>query len=181
MKEEIKASKPILIVGVVILIISICVIFPFEYSKASFIADLKFTYFTLAIAMFTLMYSFMGKHFFKGLILLFCSCIFSIISWFFFFPDNELTENSSKFFEITITILSFFENFAILYIGTVTGIIAGLIFLILNAWLLKGESRYKLFFLRLISYLIIFSIVSILFAKGGDWIFEISEYLKSKN
>lgn len=180
MKREIKLNKPILITGIVILIISVCVIFPLEYRNASFVTDLKFTYFTLAMTMFAIMYSLMGKYFYKGLLFLFCSCIFSIICWFIFFPDSELTKNNSKFFEITLAILSFFENFAKLYMGTVTGVIAGLLFLIVNARLLKDENRYQLFFKRLISYLVILGVVCLLFAKGSDWIFEISQYLKSK-
>ncbi|WP_113654341.1 hypothetical protein [Pedobacter namyangjuensis] len=181
MIQEIKPKKPILIAGAVILIISLCVIFPIEYSKASFVSDLKFTYFTLGIAMLILMYAFMGRNTYKGLLFLLCSCIFSIICWFIVLPESGLSKSNSKAFELTIAIFSFFENFAKLYMGTVTGIIAGLIFLIVNARLLKDENRYQLFFKRLVSYLIILGVVSFLFAKGGDWIFEISEYLKMKS
>ncbi|MDQ8006009.1 MAG: hypothetical protein REI64_14500 [Pedobacter sp.] len=179
MKQEIKPNKPILIAGVIILVISLCMIFPFEYSKASLVSDLKFTYFTLGIAMLALMYAFMGRSTYKGLLFLLGSCIFSIICWFAFYPNTDLSEKSSKVFELTIAILSFFENFAILYMGTVTGIVAGLIFIIVNARFLKDENRCRLFFKRLISYLIILGIVSILFFKGGDWIFEISEHFKN--
>ena len=179
MHQKINVNKTFLIAGVVILALSLC-IFLFEYNEASFVSDMKFTFLTLTIAMLTFMYSFMGKYFFKGLILLFCSCIFSITCWFIFFPKSDLTEKSSKFFEITLAILSFFENFTILYMGTVTGIIAGLFFMLINYKFIKIKNRYQLFFTRLISYLLILGTVSILFAIGGDWIFEISEYFKSK-
>lgn len=180
MKQEIKPKKPILIAGAVILIISLCVIFPIEYSKASFVTDLKFTYFMLGIAMFTFMYALMGENIYKGLLFLLCSCIFSIICWFVFLPETELSKSNSKVFELTIALFSFFENFAKLYMGAVTGIIAGLIFMLIDYKFIKTKNRYPLFFIRLIAYLVILGIVSILFAKGGDWIFEISEYFKKK-
>ncbi|WP_316807407.1 hypothetical protein [Pedobacter agri] len=178
MKQEI---KPIFLAGIVILIISVCIIFPIEYRKASFVTDLKFTYSTLGVAMLTFMYAFMGRNTYKGLLFLLGSCVFSIICWFIFLPESALSKSNSKVFEITIAIFSFFEHFAKLYMGTVTGVIAGLIFLIVNARFLKDANRYLLFFKRLISYLVILGIVCFLFAKGGDWIFEISEYLKSKS
>lgn len=181
MKRKIKPQKPILIAGIVILVISLCVIFPVEYSKASFVSDLKFTYFTLGIATLTFMYAFMGKNTYKGLLFLLCSSIFSIICWFVFLPESELSKSNSKVFELTITIFSFFENFAKLYMGAVTGIVAGLIFLIVNARFSKDENPYQLFFKRLIAYLVILAVVCFFFAKGGDWIFEISEHAKDKN
>ena len=180
MKQEIKVNKTFLIAGIVILAISLCV-FPFEYNKASYVFDLKFTFLTLTLAMLTLMYSFMGKYFFKGLLFLFGSCIFSISCWFYFSPNNkELSEPTSEFFEITLTILSAFQTISILFMGTVTGIVAGLIFLLINYKFLKAENLYLLFILRLISYLIILVVVSVLFHHGKDWIAEIAEYLKAK-
>lgn len=180
MIERTKPKKPTLITGLLALTLCLCIIFPYEYRKASFITDLKYTYFTLAVAIFMLMYSFMGKHFFKGLSFLFFSCIFGIAAWFIYLPSPNPIKTNSEFFKFLLTLFSFFNNFAAVYMGIVTGIIAGLIFLVINAWLLKNENRYKLFFLRLGSYLIIFSIVFILFAKGGDWIFEISAHFKAQ-
>lgn len=162
MNEGIKARKPILIAGVVILTICLCFIFPFEYNRTNYITDLKFTFLSLAVAMFTLMFGLMGKHFYKGLLFLICSALFSFIVWFFLYPAGWLSPVVA------------------VWGGIPSGVIAGLLFLLLNFEFIKDENRYRLFFKRLISYLVILGIVSFLFDKGGDWIFDISEYLKSR-
>ena len=162
MNEGIKARKPILIAGVIILAISLCFIFPFEYNRSNYIADLKFTFLSLAVAMFTLMFGLMGKHFPKGLLFLICSALFSFIAWFFLYPAG------------------WFSAIVAVWGGVPSGVIAGLLFMIFNFEFIKDENRYVLFFKRLISYLVILGVVSILFDKGGDWIFNISEYFKSR-
>ena len=67
-----------------------------------------------------------------------------------------------------------------LYAGIPAGIVAGLVFLIFNYQFIKDENKVTLFIKRLILYSILLFISSILFAKGGDWIFDISEYFKAK-
>lgn len=178
MKQKINPNKPILITGIIILAISLCVIFPFEYSNANFLTDLNYTFLSLALALLTIMYSLMGKYFFKGILFLLFSIICGIVSWYLLFPLPELDKPASKSLEIVLLILSAFSTMSTFFMGTTTGVVSGLIFFIINYWFLNDENRYKLFFKRLISYLIILSIVSILFRNGSDWIFEISEYFK---
>lgn len=160
--EEIKNRKPYLVVSAITLLISLCVVFPFESNRSSFIEDLGFTFLTLGIAMLLGMYGLMGKYFFKGLLVLLCSAFFGFIAWFFLYP--------SEWFSVLVAF----------WAGIPSGIISGLIFILVNFALIRDENRYNLFFKRLISYLLILGIVSILFHKGGDWMFEISEYIKSK-
>lgn len=162
MKQENKFNKPILIAGVIILTICLCFIFPYEYNRTNYISDLKLTFLSLAAAMFTLMYGLMGKHFFKGLLFLICSALFSFCCWWLFFYSD------------------FWGMIPALYAGIPAGIVAGLVFLIFNYQFIKDENKVTLFIKRLILYSILLFISSILFAKGGDWIFEMSEYLKSK-
>lgn len=157
-----KPNKPILIAGVVISAISLCLIFPYESSKSNFITDLKFTFLTLALAMFTLMYALMGKHFFNGLLFIFSSALVSFFCWCIFYYD----------------ILGIIPA---IYAGIPAGIVAGLIFLIFNYQLIKEENKGRRFVKRLVLYIVILAISSLLFAKGGDWIFEITEYFKNKN
>ncbi|UIR55050.1 hypothetical protein LZQ00_12250 [Sphingobacterium sp. SRCM116780] len=173
-----KNKKWFLIAAAVVLLISLCIIFPIESSKSDFIADYIYTYITLVTAVIIAMYGLMGKNFFKGLLFIFCSAAFSVFCWFFLLPTDELTESSSGFLALIVVILTVFVNFAALFMGTVTGIISGLLFLIVNARVLKDENRYKLFAKRLLAYLLILVIVSMLFYKGGDWIDEISDYFK---
>jgi len=180
MKREININKPVLITGIVILIISVAIIWPIEYRTASFVSDLKFTFSGLALATFTLMYSFMGKHFFKGLLFLLFSIFCGIGSWFLLFPFPEIAKPTSKTLELFVLIISMFANFSSIFMGTVTGVVSGLIFLIVNFWFLKDGNRYKLFVKRLLIYLSILVVVSFLFNKGGDWIFDLTEYFKNK-
>lgn len=158
-----KPNKPILITGVVIFAISVCIIFPYESSKSSYIDDLKFTFLTLALAMFTLMYGLMGKHFFKGLLFLLFSAVFSFGCWSLFLYND------------------FWGIIPALYAGIPAGIVAGLVFLIFNYQLIKDENKVSRYAKQFVLYGVILLISSILFAKGGDWIFEISQYYKMKN
>ncbi|WAC42554.1 hypothetical protein [Pedobacter sp. SL55] len=78
MKPKINIKKPVLMAGVTILAISLCIILPLEYSKANFISDLSYTFLGLTLAILTIMYGLMGKHFFKGLLFLFLA---SFVVW----------------------------------------------------------------------------------------------------
>ncbi|WAC42553.1 hypothetical protein [Pedobacter sp. SL55] len=96
------------------------------------------------------------------------------------FPHPDVDKPTFKSLEILLIILLAFANIANIFMGIVTGVVSGLIFLAVNFCFLRDENRYKLFFKRLVSYLLILLISSILFAKGGDWIFELTEYFKNK-
>jgi len=104
----------------------------------------------------------MGKHFYKGLLFLICSALFSFIAWLLLYPAGWLS------------------SVVAVWGGVPSGVVAGLLFMLFNFQFIKDENRYVLFSKRLISYLVILGIVSLLFDKGGDWIFDISEYFKSR-
>ena len=179
MREEININKPFLIAGIVILAICLCIILPIEYRTASFLSDLKYTFFSLALAILTLMYSLMGKHFFKGLLFLLFSIICGIACWFLLFPLPEIAEPSSKTLELFVFFISAFANLSSLVMGTVTGVIAGLIFLAVNFCFLKDENRYKLLAKRLLVYLPILLLIAFVCHEGGDWIDSVTEYFKN--
>ncbi|WP_316735687.1 hypothetical protein [Pedobacter aquatilis] len=155
-------NKPILVSDVIIFAICICIIFPYEYNRASYITDLKFTIISLALTMFTLMYGLMGRHFFKGVLFLIFSAVFSFLCWF------------------GVAYNDFWGIVPALYAGAPAGVLAGLLFLIFNFKFIKDENKYKLFFKRFALYLLILFVVSILFAKGGDWIFDLEMYFRSR-
>ncbi|RZL39547.1 MAG: hypothetical protein EOO96_00360 [Pedobacter sp.] len=157
-----KPNKPIIITGVVIFAISACIIFPYESGKSNYIDDLKFTFITLALAMFTLMYGLMGKHFFKGLFFLLFSAVFSFACWSLFLYND------------------FWGVIPALYAGVPSGIVAGLLFLIFNYQFIKDENKLRRYTKQFVLYSIILLISSIIFAKGGDWIFELTEYFKNR-
>lgn len=179
MRKEINVNKPALIAGIIILIICLCIVFPIEYRTASFLSDLKYTFFSLALAMLTLMYSLMGKHFFKVLLFLLFSIICGIACWFLLFPLPDIAEPSSKTLELFIFFISAFANLSSIVMGTVTGVIAGLIFLAVNFWFLHDENRYKLLAKRLLVYLSIVLLVALVCHEGGDWIYNVTEYFKN--
>lgn len=156
-----KPNKPILIAGLVIFAISVCIIFPYESNKSNYIDDLKFTFLTLALSMFILMYSLMGKHFFKGLLFLLFSAVFSFACWSLFMYND------------------FWGIIPALYAGIPAGIVAGLVFLIFNYQFIKDENKVSRLIKQGVLYSVILLVSSVLFAKGGDWIFELTEYLKN--
>lgn len=105
----------------------------------------------------------MGKYFFKGVLFLLFSAVFSFFCWAgYFFND-------------------FWGIIPAVYAGVPAGIITGLLFLIFNYQFISHENKVVLFVKRLMLYGIILFVVSIVFAKGGDWIFDISYYLKHRN
>ena len=157
-----KPNKPILIAGVVIFTISVCIIFPYESSKSNYIDNFKFTFLTLALAMFTLMYGLMGKHFFKGLLFLLFSAVFSFACWSLFLYND------------------FWGIIPALYAGIPAGIVAGLVFLIFNYQFIKDENTIRRYAKQFALYGVILLISSVLFAKGGDWIFELTAYFKNR-
>lgn len=154
-----KNRKGYLIAGVVLLLISLCIILPIEKRKSYTIEDFGYTYATLAMTLLLFLYSLMGKNFFKGLLFVLISIIISICGWFIFFINDS------------------WVGVIAIWMGVPTGIIAALLFLIFNFYCLSAENKYTLFLKRLLSYTIILGTVSLLFAKGGDWFFKLSQYL----
>lgn len=157
-----KPNKPVLIAGVIIFAISVCIIFPYESGKSNYIDGLKFTFLTLALAMFTLMYGLMGKHFFKGVLFLLFTAVFSFACWSLFLYND------------------FWGIIPALYAGIPAGIVAGLVFLIFNHQFIKGENQVRRYIKQVILYAFLLLVSSVLFAKGGDWIFQLTEYFKNR-
>jgi len=156
-----KNRKWFLIASGITLLVSLCVIFPIE-KKSEFISDLVYTFITLGLAMLLGMYGLMGKKILGGLLILLMSVIISFISWYIVFYND------------------FWGIIPAIYGGIPSGIVAGLLFLITDANFLADDNKYKRFIKRLSTYSVLLIIISVLFAKGGDWIFEISEYFKNK-
>jgi len=153
--------KWFLIASGAMLIISLCVIFPLE-KKSEFIGDLVYTFITLGIAILLGMYGLMGKKIINGLLLILSSIVISFVCWYIVFNND------------------FWGIVPAIYGGIPSGIVTGLLFLIVDYKWIEGEDRFRLFFKRLISYSIILLIVSVIAAKGGDWMFNISQYFKMK-
>ncbi|MET4083015.1 hypothetical protein ABIB40_002982 [Pedobacter sp. UYP30] len=162
-----KIKKYYLIAGLIILLISALVIFPIESAKTDFIMGLGYTYLTAIIGVLVTMYGLMGNKFFKGLLFVFCSAIFSFFICIFFFvviaPD-----------------VNFFSTIIATWIAIPIGILAAVIFLFVNYRFIADENKYKLFFKRLICYLLILAVLGVLFFKGSDWISSVSEFIKGK-
>lgn len=154
-------KKLCLIGGIITLLVSLGIILPIETSKTYFIEELPFTFLTLALALFLMMFGLMGKDFFKGLLVLFSSallgfaCIYSVN---FKDPWNVL---------------------AAVWLGIPSGIITALIFLVISFFFLKDKTNYKRP-KQVITYVIILAVVSILFTHGGDWLFELTQYMERK-
>lgn len=154
--------KVLLIAGILILLISTCVIFPIESSKTSFLEGFGYTFLTLAIALLLLMYGLMGNNFFKGLLFIVTSSILGAVFFYVAYP------------------LAPFTVFVAIWLGIPSGIITALIFMIGDFYFFNAIKNYKLL-KQIIVYMVILFIVSVLFGYGGDWIFEITEYFKNKN
>ena len=151
--------RVLLIAGLSILLISTCVIFPMEYSKASFIEEFGYTYLTLALALFLLMFGLMGRHTYKGLLFMALSSIIGAVFFYVAFP------------------VSIFTVFIAIWLGIPSGIITALIFMIVNFYFFRDVKKHRLL-KQIVVYLVILLIVSVLFGYGGDWIYEITEYFK---
>lgn len=162
-----KARKNFLVIGIVILLFSGCVIFPIESSKTDFIMGLGYTYLTAVVGVLITMYGLMGKHFFKGMLAIISSAIFSCLV-------------CIAYFEIFAPEVSFFSTIIATWIAIPVGIVAAVVFLFVDYKFLADENKYKLFFKRLFCYLLILAVLAILFFKGGDWITDLTEFIKGK-
>ena len=157
-----QSKKWLLMSSASILLISLCVIFPIEKSKSAFLSTYIYTYLTLGVAMLLGMYSLMGNHFFKGLLFLVCSTGFSFCGWYLVFYND------------------FWGIVPAIYGGIPSGLVTGLLFLIVDGKFLRDKYKNSRLIKRVIIYLLILLLVSVLFEKGGDWAFELSEYFKNK-
>ncbi len=153
-----KKRKLTAIAGIITLLVSVFVIYPIEMGKANFVSDFVYTYLGLAVALLLLMLGLMGEYFVKGLSFMLASTILGF----------------------TLILLSV-EFGAILgfVIGVPSGVIAGMMFLVINFYFLKDVKRYRLP-IQIVSYFIILCTVSFLFFRGGDWIYDITEYFNNK-
>jgi len=105
------------------------------------------------------MIGFMGKHFFRGILFLLLSAIIGYFLIYFGYPLGQ------------------FSFLAAFWLGIPSGIVAALIFLVVNYCYLMRIKTHKII-KKIVVYLIILLIVAILFGYGGDWYFEFTEYLK---
>lgn len=152
-EKGLKQRKITAIVGVITLLVSVFIIYPIEMGKANFVSDFVYTYSVLAVALLLLMLGIMGKYFITGLSFVLASTILGFM-----------------------LILLSVEFGAILgfVIGIPSGVIAGLIFLVVNFYFLKDVKSYRLP-IQIASYFFILCTVSFLFFRGGDWIYDITE------
>jgi len=151
--------KVSLIAGIVVLLLSLCVIFPIESSKTIVLEGLGYTFLTLAIAMLLIMIGLLGKFFCKSLLFLILS---SFIGFTFFYFAYPLVPYSS--------LVAF-------WLGIPSGVITALIFLIFNFYFLTDVKNPR-FLKKVVVYPLILFIVSVLFGYGGDWYSEIMQYFK---
>jgi hypothetical protein len=142
--------KAFLIGGAITLLISTCVIYPMERSRANYLDEYRNTFLTLAIALLLLMPGLMGKQVFKGLLFLATSSLIAV-----------------AFFYVAYPLVPFTFFIAIL-LGIPSGIITGLIFMIIN-FCFFGKIETNKLPKQIVVYLIILLVVSVLFGYGGDW------------
>lgn len=158
-KKWSKKRKFTAIAGIIILLISVFVIYPIEIGTANFVSDFAYTYLGLAVALLLLMLGLMGKYFVQGLLFMLISTILGF----------------------TLILLSI-EYGAILgfVIGIPSGVIAGLLFLVINFYFLKDVKRYRLP-IQIVSYCIILCLITFLFYHGGNWFEDITQYFNNKS
>ena len=160
-----KSRKIILFSGIVICLISTFVICPLERSKSPFITDYIFTYIGLALSVISMLYGFTGGSFIKYLGFILLSVIIGTICWYIYTAGD------------------WWRKLMIMWLGVPSGIVAALAFFVLRYYLffrkkaLPVDRRKKRILLlkQVVLYFVLLLIVSILFLKGGDWIYEVFE------
>lgn len=153
--------KILLIAGIVMLLISTCLVYPIERSKTNFLEEFVYTFSTLAFALFLLMAGLTGKHFLKGILFLIASSFIGAVLFYLVYPPFR------------------FAAFIAVWLGIPSGLTAALVFMILNYFFFSKVKSYKVIKQTLL-YLTILFIVAVLFGYGGDWLFEITQYLKNQ-
>jgi len=155
-----KVRKIILIAGIIIGLVDLCVIFPIEYSKSSYITDFVFTYICLVVAVLFVLYGFTGRKFFNYLLFMVLSAFIGSVCWFFIFYGD------------------LWQKLLMVWIGIPAGLLTALLFFPLRYYIfcrpsvpLIEKDKKKIGYLKqVILYFILLFLVSILFFYGGDWI-----------
>jgi cation transport ATPase len=160
-----KSRKIILFSGIVICLISAFVICPLERSKSPFITDYIFTYIGLALSVVLILYGFTGGSSIKYLAFILLSAIVSITCWYIYTAGD------------------WWKKLMIMWLGVPSGIVAALVFFVLRYYLFfrnkalpVGRRKKNILLLKqVVVYFVVLLIVSILFLKGGDWIYDVFE------
>lgn len=155
------ARKALFIAGILTLLASTCVIFPIERSNTSFLEGFVYTFSILAASLLLLMSGLMGKNFFKGILFIAVSSIIGAVFFYVAYPPVP------------------FAAFIAIWLGIPSGIIAALVFMIVNFYFFKEIKSFRVL-RQTTAYLAILCVVSVLFGYGGDWFFEITEYFRDK-
>ncbi|SHE54330.1 hypothetical protein [Pedobacter caeni] len=159
-----KVRKIMLTAGAVISLVSVFVIYPIEYSKSSYVSDFILSITGITIGTLLILYGLTGGLFIKYLGFLVLSAITGFFCWYFYpVADN------------------WWSGVMALYCGIPSGIIAALLFFIIRYYLffrnkafpVDRSARNILFLKQLVLYFVLLAIVSVLFLKGGDWIYDI--------
>lgn len=154
-----KVRKIILIAGIVIGLVDLCIIFPFEYSRSSYITDFVLTDICLVVAVFFILYGFTGSGFLKYLLGIIVSALVSAACWALFLDGNWL------------------QKFIVVWLGIPSGILTALVFFVLRYYIfcrnktLPSERGKKIrtYLLQTVLYFVLLLIISVLFYTGGEW------------
>lgn len=159
-----KVRKIMLTAGGVISLVTLFIIYPIEYSKSNFVADFILTGIGITIGTLLILYGLTGGRFIKYLGFLVLSGIMGFFCW-YFYPVSD----------------NWFLGVIALYAGVPSGLVSALVFFIIRYYLffrnrefpVERSARNVLFLKQLLLYFVLLAIVSVLFLKGGDWIYDI--------
>lgn len=146
-----KDRKGFIIAGGIFMVLAVGVILPIEKSKAITIAEFNYTYLALIFGVVLALHGFLANRIFSALFFMILSGIVSSGIWFLLFSD------------------SFISTIVALWIGFPVGLLVGLIFVIVNELFLeRGERKQLKRIKQVIIYLVILTIFTLMFYKGGD-------------
>lgn len=145
-----------LISGTVLFLLGIVFAFPVDKlmnsgSLIRFAATCSF----LGIGLLTLLYGIMGKRAIKAILLVILSTFLGYISWYYYTGAGWLSSTIA------------------FWTGVPIGILSALLYLILDRYFLSKRQQKIILLKQIALYLVLFLTLSLLAAKGSDWIYHI--------
>jgi len=144
-------NKLFIAIGTLILIVGFVALFPLDVLMNEDVpGKIVFSFSGILLGLLLLLYGFFENSFFKSLATIASSVFLSIIFWYLYFGGE------------------WGDKIVMFWVGVPSGIIAGVLFLILNKYMLSR----KLLAVRAVTFLLLIVLLNFLFFKGGDlWSF----------
>lgn len=140
-------NKLFIALGALVLIIGIIALFPLDVLMNDDVpGKIIFSFSGILLGLLLLLYGFFAAKFFKSVAIIVASVFLSVLFWNVYFGGE------------------WGDKIVMFWVGVPSGIISGVLFLIINKYRLSAKSIVT----QAVTFLVLIALVNFLFYKGGD-------------